>query len=78
MTERILEMLENIRPESNFRNSTDFIADTLLDSVDIMELVAMLENTFSVEISNMDIVPENFTSVYTLSVLVEKSRIRNK
>lgn len=69
----ILEILENIRPDSDFKDSKDFIADALLDSFDIMTLVSELESTFGASIDTVDIVPENFLSLDTLAQLVRGS-----
>lgn len=70
---RILDILEDIRPDSNFRESSDFIADALLDSFDIMNLVENLEEEYDIKLDNMDILPENFSSLKALNLLVIKS-----
>lgn len=70
---RILEILEEIRPEFDFADSTDFIGDGYLDSFDVFELVTQLEETFGIMIDGMDILPENFMSVSTIADLVKKS-----
>jgi acyl carrier protein len=63
MTNRILDILHAIRPDADFSTSTDFIAEGLLDSFDMMMLVAELDKEFSVSIDGTDIVPENFDTV---------------
>lgn len=50
MTDRILHILKEIRPESDFAGSTDFLSDGLLDSFDMVTLVATLDKTFSISI----------------------------
>lgn len=74
MNEKIFEMLTELRPEFDYRDSENFIEDGLLDSFDIVSLIAMLEEKFSVKIDGLDIVPENFFSVDAIVTLVEKSR----
>ena len=69
----ILEMLNEIRPEFDFKNSEDFIKDGLLDSFDIVSLVSMLEETYNIKIDGLDIVPENFSNIKGIAGLVEKS-----
>lgn len=56
----ISEILAEIRPEYDFAASSDFIADGMLDSFDIVTLVAALDQHFSISIRGTDIVPENF------------------
>ena len=72
--EKIFSMLENLRPEFNFRNSTNFIDDGYLDSFDMVQLVADIEETFNVKIDGLDIIPENFADISKISALVEKCR----
>lgn len=71
----IYEILEGIRPEFDFKASTDFMEDGLLDSFDMVTLVADLEAKFDVLIDALDIVPENFISVDAISELVKKSGV---
>lgn len=74
MNEKIFEMLAELRPEFDYKESENFIEDGLLDSFDIVSLIAMLEEKFYVKIDGLDIVPENFLSVDAIAALVEKSR----
>ena len=41
--EKIISILSEIRPEFDFTQSSDFIADGYLDSFDIVALVSALE-----------------------------------
>lgn len=56
----IHEILAEIRPEYNFASSDDYITDGMLDSFDIVTLVASLDQHYSISIRGTDIVPENF------------------
>lgn len=71
--EQILSMLEEIRPEHDFRESSDFVEDGLLDSFDLITLIDMLESAYEVTIDGLDVVPENFASVEAIAGLVKKS-----
>lgn len=71
--DKIYEMLEEIKPEFDFRSSEDFIGDGYLDSFDIVLLINMLEETYSIRVDGLDIVPENFSSAESIMKLVEKS-----
>lgn len=74
MREEILEILQSIREDADFEHSTDFIEDGFLDSFEIVNLVSELEDAFLIEIRGTDIVPENFTSLDTISALIDKYR----
>jgi acyl carrier protein len=69
----VIEILKEIRPEFDFAASDDFIADGMLDSFDVMTLVATLDKNFNISIPGMDIVPENFKNLDTINALLRKS-----
>lgn len=69
----IAEILKEIRPEFDFTASLDFISDGMLDSFDIVTLVSSLDKNFGVSIPGMEILPENFTNIQTIEVLLRKS-----
>ncbi len=71
--ETIFGILEELRPEFDFKASKDFIEDGLLDSFDVISLVTELEDKFGVLIDALDIVPENFNSVQAISDIVKKN-----
>jgi acyl carrier protein len=69
---RIIEILHSIRPEEDFDASGHFVEEGLLDSFDVITLVAELDRTFMISIEGVDILPENFKSVDTIVSLVRK------
>lgn len=52
----------------------DIITAGIIDSLGIMQLVAFIEETFSIEIKDEDIVPDNFESIETISSYIEKTK----
>lgn len=68
----LLAVLKTIRPESDFAASRDFIADGMLDSFDVVTLVATLDKTYGISIEGVDIVPEHFLNLDTIAVLLKK------
>ena len=70
--ERLIEILENVKPDVDFENCETLIDDGLLDSFSILAIVGEIHDEFDVEISAPDIVPENFNSAKTLWALVER------
>lgn len=71
--EKIYEILANIRPEFDFKNAEDFIAEGMLDSFDMVTLVSDLEAEFGIVIDGLDIIPENFVNVETIKATIEKN-----
>lgn len=70
---RIMEILNQIRPEFDFSSSSNYIEDGMLDSFDVISLVSDLEEAFGIEIDGLDIVPENFSGIERIGELVVKS-----
>lgn len=70
---KILNILNELRPEFDFMNSKDFIADGYLDSFDIVALVSELESNYDILIDALDILPENFCSVKAIAEVVKKN-----
>jgi acyl carrier protein len=74
MNNKIIEILNEIRPEFNFEEPIEnFIEAGMLDSFDLVLLVTNLEQEFEVSIDGSDILPENFSSINGISALLTKS-----
>ena len=70
--ERLRYLLQDIKPEFDFRNVGDYIQTGRLDSLDIVILVSALDRTYNISISGIDIVPENFAHLESIRNLVAK------
>jgi acyl carrier protein len=68
----VIEILDQIRPECDFRGSQDFLGDGMLDSFDMVVLVAELEKAYSISIDGTDILPENFQNLAAIQALLGK------
>lgn len=67
MNERIIAVLEEIRPEIDFENETDFIEKGLIDSLDVTEIICALGEEFDVELGIDEMIPENFASIVSMA-----------
>jgi len=76
MKDSILALLKEQQPDFDFEEDLDFIQEGYLDSFDIVTLIADFETQFSVIISALDILPENFASVDAIATLITKSQKR--
>lgn len=70
------DILKEIRPEFDFTSSQDFIADGMLDSFDMVTLVATLDKTYGISIQGTDIVPENFKNLQTIEALLRQCGVQ--
>ncbi len=68
----LLEILNDLHPDVDFETCDTLIDDEILDSFDIVSLIAEISNEFDVTISAKDIVPDNFNSAQALSALIER------
>ena len=71
MREKILEILDEINEDIRNYDGENIIADGLIDSLSIIDLVAELCYTFDINISAKYIVEDNFKSVDAIVKLVE-------
>lgn len=71
----IYEILKEVRPENDFENSDDFIADALLDSFDIITIIDIIQEKYNILIDGLEIVPENFCSAAAIKALVDKKKL---
>jgi acyl carrier protein len=76
MKEKIIKILNEIRPEFDFSGDVNFIEQGMLDSFDIVSLVVALDNEFNISIDGMDILPENFSRVDSIAGLLLKKGVQ--
>ena len=70
--EKLLEILSDLHPDIDFENEEHLIDNAILDSLDIVSLIAEISDNFEVTITARDIVPENFNSVKAMYELIER------
>ncbi len=75
MNKKIIDILTELRPEFDFSEDVNFIEEGMLDSFDIVNLVATLDEQFGISIDGMDILPENFSSVEKIIRLLIKNGV---
>ena len=70
--EKVIELLEELHPDIDFSAEEALIDDGILDSLDIVSLVAAIDSEFGITVPAEEIIPENFNSAAALWSLVEK------
>ncbi len=68
----LLEILRDLKPGVDFENEKNLIDDKILDSLDVMNLTVELNDEFDIEITPLDILPENFQSVESMYALITR------
>jgi acyl carrier protein len=58
--------------EVELREEYPLIDNNLIDSLTLMELIAFLEQSFSIVVDPIEIVPENFATLQAIAALVTR------
>ena len=72
MRDKILEILTEVRPDIDFESETELVSGNILESFDIVQIVAELDDEFDIEISPKDLTADNFNSLDALEELIER------
>lgn len=68
--EKLMHILQEIRPDVDFENEKALIDDGILDSFDVVSIISELDDAFDVQIRITELDPENFNSVESIWNLV--------
>ncbi len=58
--------------DENLKDDSQFMEDGIIDSTGILELVAFLEEEFSVTVEDDELIPENLNSLNNIGVYLAK------
>ena len=72
--EELMEILQELRPDVDFESEKALITEGILDSFDIVSLVTAVMERFDIEISPIELIPENFDSVESMFALISRLR----
>ena len=70
ITQEVLKVLQEVKPGFDFVGQSDWVDSGSLDSFDVIQIVAELNEAFDIDIPVEAIVPENFNSLETVETLV--------
>ena len=70
--DKLLEILQGIRPDVDFENETELIDEGILDSFDVVSIISEIDDVFGVQIRINELEPENFNSAEAIWTLIEK------
>ncbi len=70
--EALLNILSELHPDIDFATATGLIDDKVLDSFDIVTLVAEIDAEYDVSIPAEELIPENFNTAQAIYALIEK------
>ena len=70
--EKLIAILSSLHPDVDFSTADALIDDGILDSLDIVSLVAAIDTEFGVAVPAEEIIPENFNSAKLIMALINK------
>ncbi len=70
--EQLLEILTEVNADVDFETCDTLIDDGILDSFDIVSIVGELNDTFDIEITPVDIIPDNFNSAEAMWDMIQR------
>ena len=73
MKEKLIEILNEVRPDIDYSDDMKLVDDGILGSFDIVNLILEIEEELDVKIGVEDILPENFNNLDDLELLIEES-----
>lgn len=68
----LLNILSELHPEVDFTAANNLIDGKILDSFDIVTLVAEIDGEYDVQIPAEELTPENFNSANALFALIQR------
>lgn len=54
------------------KDDTSFLEEGIIDSTGVLELVTFLEETFSIQVDDEELIPENLDSIDNVSSFLER------
>lgn len=70
--EEMLKILEDIRPDVDFKAEKKLIDAGVLDSFDIIAIVSEFNEAFDIQIDAADLEPENFNTIEAMWDLIQE------
>jgi len=68
----LLDILQEMHPDIDFATHQRLIDDKVIDSFDIITLIAEINDRMDVTIPAQELIPENFNSYASLRALVDR------
>ena len=70
--DKLMKILWEINPDIDFETEDALIDGGMLDSFDLVTLVAEIDDAFGIEIPAEALIPENFNSAKAIFALIQR------
>ncbi len=72
--QRLLEALSEVRDDVDFAKEDALVDDGVIDSLDLTQIIAALDDAFGIHILASEIEPENFNNINAMLAMVQRYR----
>lgn len=69
--DKLLALLKKVKPNVDFENNDALVDDGIIDSLDVISIIAEVSEQYGIVIPNDEIIPDNFNSVEALKELID-------
>ncbi len=69
--EKLYTLLEEVRPDVDFRSIQSLVTNKYIDSFDIVTIISYIEDDYGIEVPVEEMVPENFESAEVIMNLIK-------
>lgn len=73
--DKLMRILSELNPDIDFETEDALIDGGMLDSFDIVTLVAEIDDAFDIEIPAEALIPENFNSAKAIFALIQQLQV---
>lgn len=73
--DKLMRILSELNPDIDFETEDALIDGGMLDSFDIVTLVAEIDDAFGIEIPAEALIPENFNSAKAIFALIQQLQV---
>lgn len=70
--DKLLEILESVRPDVDFNEEKELMDGGILDSFDVVTIISELNDEYDIHITVDELRPENFNSVECIMAMVDR------
>ena len=70
--QKLLAALAEVRDDVDFENQDGLVDEGVIDSLDLTQIIAALDDAFEIHILSGEIEPENFNSVQDMLAMVHR------
>jgi acyl carrier protein len=70
--EELIKILNEVKPGVDYEHETDLIGHGIIDSVTMVTMVLEISDAFDIDITPVDIIPENFKNVNTIYDMITR------